>query len=140
MLCKVFFSKSAATPIPLLIHMITTPYLSFFLNKFGKSFATRAAPVQPRGCPSAIAPPHGLTFTFGIFRASTKYAAWLQRLRLFQKSQMFSILKLNFYHEKKRLKRQTPFLINFNFKKAGALSLLVQYPLLQSCIPLHKTP
>lgn len=37
---------------------------------------TCRAPVQPRGCPRAIAPPRGLTFSMGMPSFSTQYTAW----------------------------------------------------------------
>ncbi|KAI1242552.1 Deleted in lung and esophageal cancer protein 1, partial [Lamprotornis superbus] len=37
---------------------------------------TCRAPVQPRGCPSAMAPPRGFTFSMGMPSFSTQYTAW----------------------------------------------------------------
>lgn len=55
------------------------PFLSAHLfplrfNSLSK-VTTWRAPVQPSGCPSAIAPPRGLTFSMGIPSFSTQYTA-----------------------------------------------------------------
>jgi hypothetical protein len=54
------FSINAAAPIPVAVHIEITPYFFFYLLSSGKSVATYLAPVHPRGCPKAIAPPFGL--------------------------------------------------------------------------------
>ena len=54
-------SKTAAAPIPLPMHMETTPYLLPLFLISCRRVAVHLAPVHPRGWPRAMAPP--LTFT-----------------------------------------------------------------------------
>ena len=56
------FSTTQAAPIPVPMHMLITPYFYFYLLSSGNKEAIYLAPVHPRGCPKAIAPPLGLTF------------------------------------------------------------------------------
>ena len=56
------FSKIAAAPIPVPIHMEMQPNFLFVLISSCIRVATCLAPVQPRGWPSAMAPPLGFTF------------------------------------------------------------------------------
>jgi len=56
------FSIIAAAPIPVPIHMETTPYFYFCLLSSGRIVAIYLAPVAPKGLPKAMAPPLGLTF------------------------------------------------------------------------------
>jgi hypothetical protein len=53
-------SKIPAAPIPPPMHMVTMPYRPFLRSKSRSKVAVSFAPVQPSGCPSAIAPPFGL--------------------------------------------------------------------------------
>jgi hypothetical protein len=48
------------------MHIEITPYLAFFLFISGNNVATYLAPVQPNGCPKAMAPPFGLTLAGSI--------------------------------------------------------------------------
>jgi hypothetical protein len=52
----------AAAPYPDPMHIEITPYFLFYLFNSGNKQAIYLAPVQPNGCPIAIAPPFGLTF------------------------------------------------------------------------------
>lgn len=47
------------------------------------SVTTCRAPVQPKGWPSAIAPPLGFTFSIGIPSFSTQYTAWNKRNNIY---------------------------------------------------------
>ena len=51
-------------PVP--IHMDTKPYFPPVLFNSGSKVAICLAPVHPRGCPKAIAPPLGLIFFSSI--------------------------------------------------------------------------
>lgn len=62
---------SAAAPIPVPIHIETTPNFPFYLLSPFKSVTTYLAPVQPKGCPNEIAPPAGLTFFISNFASWT---------------------------------------------------------------------
>jgi len=55
--------------------------------------ATCLAPVQPRGCPKAIAPPFGLTFSIGISNFLTQYEAWLANASFISYMSISSALK-----------------------------------------------
>jgi len=44
------------------MHIDTHPYYPPYLLSSGNKVAICLAPVQPKGCPKAIAPPFGLTF------------------------------------------------------------------------------
>lgn len=50
-------SKIAAIPIPLPTHIEITPNFFFVLLNSVNKVDTCLAPVAPRGCPNAIAPP-----------------------------------------------------------------------------------
>src|SRR5690606_8227111 len=54
-------SKMPAAPMPVPTHMVTMPYLPPVRRRPCTTVAVRIAPVAPSGCPSAIAPPSGLT-------------------------------------------------------------------------------
>jgi hypothetical protein len=54
-------SMIPAAPIPVPMHILTKPYLPFVLFNSGINVAIYLAPVHPKGCPNAIAPPFGLT-------------------------------------------------------------------------------
>ena len=51
-----------AAPCPMPTHIVTMPYLSLLRLSACTTVAERIAPVAPSGCPSAMAPPIGLTF------------------------------------------------------------------------------
>ena len=51
------------------------------------------APVQPRGCPKAIAPPFGLIFSAGIPNSSEQYVAWLANASLISNISISSRVK-----------------------------------------------
>lgn len=53
--CK--FSITAAAPMPPALHIDITPYLPPMRFSSGRSVASCLAPVAPKGCPKAIAPP-----------------------------------------------------------------------------------
>jgi len=55
----------AAAPIPAPIHIETNPVFLFYLFNSGIKVAIYLAPVQPKGCPKAIAPPLGLSLDLG---------------------------------------------------------------------------
>lgn len=59
-------SIKAAAPIPVPMHIETTPYFFLVLISSGIKVAICLLPVQPSGCPKAIAPPFGFNFSFGI--------------------------------------------------------------------------
>jgi hypothetical protein len=52
--------------------METNPYLPPVLLNSGNKVAIYLAPVHPRGCPKAIAPPFGLTFFSSIPNSLTQ--------------------------------------------------------------------
>ena len=54
-------TQTAAIPIPVPTHILVTPIFFPVRPNSLKSVATCLAPVQPKGCPNAIAPPFGLT-------------------------------------------------------------------------------
>ena len=64
-------SKIPAAPIPPPMHMVTSPYRARRRPSSPINVASNFAPVQPRGCPSAIAPP------FGLMRAGSSPASWI---------------------------------------------------------------
>ena len=68
-------SKIAAAPIPVPMHILTKPYFPFVLFNSGNKVETYLAPVQPKGCPKAMAPPFGLTFFQSIPNFSMQYVA-----------------------------------------------------------------
>lgn len=55
------FSKIAAAPIPVPIHIEIHPYCLLVHINSCMRVATYLAPVHPKGCPNAIAPPFGFT-------------------------------------------------------------------------------
>merc|ERR1712046_201749 len=57
--------------------MVTTPYLAPLRLSSGSIVAIKRAPVEPRGCPSAIAPPLTLTLAGSTLRCSAQNTAWL---------------------------------------------------------------
>mmetsp|Transcript_100081 Transcript_100081/g.261008 ORF Transcript_100081/g.261008 Transcript_100081/m.261008 type:complete len:300 (+) Transcript_100081:206-1105(+) len=74
-----------AAPMPVPMHIETTP--SFPLVRFssGSSVAIRREPVQPRGWPRAMAPPLGFTFSIGIFKCSMVMVACEAKASLISK-------------------------------------------------------
>src|SRR5690606_34273175 len=52
-------SKMPAAPMPVPMHIVTIPYFCWRRRIPCTMVAVRTAPVAPRGCPSAIAPPSG---------------------------------------------------------------------------------
>src|SRR5689334_5858987 len=54
-------SRIPAAPIPPPIHIVTMPYRALRRCNSRRIVAVNFAPVQPSGCPRAIAPPFGLT-------------------------------------------------------------------------------
>ena len=48
-------------PCPVPTHMVTAPYFWFLLFISFNSWTVNLAPVHPKGCPKAIAPPFTLT-------------------------------------------------------------------------------
>merc|ERR1739848_610342 len=86
-------SKTAAAPIPLPMHMETTPYLLFLFAISWSKVAVHLAPVHPRGCPKAMAPP--LTFTLDVSNPSffTLYVAWLAKASLISNRSMSSVVR-----------------------------------------------
>jgi hypothetical protein len=52
-----------AIPMPVPIHLLSTPTLSPLLPISAKSVANMRPLVAPNGCPSAIAPPFGFTLS-----------------------------------------------------------------------------
>src|SRR6476619_2970666 len=54
-------SKITLAPWPTPTHMVASPYLLFLLFISCTSVVESRTPLQPKGCPSAIAPP--FTFT-----------------------------------------------------------------------------
>jgi hypothetical protein len=59
-------SKIAQAPIPVPMHMETTPNFLLVLLSSWKSVTIILAPVIPTGWPRAIAPPLGLSFSRGM--------------------------------------------------------------------------
>lgn len=62
----------AAAPIPAPIHILIKPNLAPYLFNSGKRVATYLAPVQPNGCPKAIAPPFGFNLVLSNPNFSTQ--------------------------------------------------------------------
>ena len=59
--CQVYkSSKIPAAPCPVPTHMVTIPYFLFCLFSSFMICTVSFAPVQPSGCPNAIAPPFTL--------------------------------------------------------------------------------
>ena len=56
-------TQTAAMPIPVPTHILVTPTFSPRLLNSYNNVLTCLAPVQPSGCPKAIAPPFGLIFS-----------------------------------------------------------------------------
>jgi hypothetical protein len=63
-------SKTAAAPIPVPMHIETTPVFSLVLSSSWNRVTIILAPVIPKGCPKAIAPPLLLSFSFAIYNVS----------------------------------------------------------------------
>lgn len=61
-----YFYIKAAAPIPVPIHIETTPNFFPVLANSGSNVAICREPVQPKGCPRAIAPPLGFNLSFDI--------------------------------------------------------------------------
>lgn len=72
----------AAAPIPVPMHIETTPYLPFVRCSSGIKVAICLEPVHPKGCPKAMAPPFGFNFALLIPSFSTQYVAWLAKASL----------------------------------------------------------
>src|SRR4051812_23326090 len=67
-------SKMPAAPIPPPTHMLTRPYRAFRRRISYNSVVVSFAPVQPSGCPNAMAPP--LTFSLsGSIGSSRRHAS-----------------------------------------------------------------
>lgn len=62
----------AAAPIPVPIHIEVKPYFFPVLSSSWNKVTIYLEPVQPKGCPKAIAPPLGLSFAFGTPSFSTQ--------------------------------------------------------------------
>ena len=61
-------TNNPAMPIPEPTHILVSPtFLPVRLSSVNK-VDTCLAPVVPKGCPNAIAPPLGFTFSIGIFK------------------------------------------------------------------------
>jgi len=54
-------SNTAAAPIPVPMHIETIPYRPFVLFSSCSNVVICLVPVQPKGCPNAMAPPLGFT-------------------------------------------------------------------------------
>mgnify|MGYP005681463499 CR=1 FL=1 len=57
------FSIAKAIPCPPPMHIVIKPKVPSILSNSCKAFIVKIAPVAPIGCPNAIAPPFGLTFS-----------------------------------------------------------------------------
>ena len=66
------FSIKHAAPIPVPTHIETIAFFAFVLYIYGSNVAICLEPVQPRGCPIAMAPPLGFNFFGLIFNFSTQ--------------------------------------------------------------------
>mmetsp|Transcript_88067 Transcript_88067/g.195920 ORF Transcript_88067/g.195920 Transcript_88067/m.195920 type:complete len:205 (-) Transcript_88067:731-1345(-) len=77
-----------AAPMPVPMHIETTP--SFFPVRLssGSKVAIWREPVQPNGWPIAIAPPFGLTFSMGTFKCSIDMVACDAKASLISKMSM----------------------------------------------------
>mmetsp|Transcript_17184 Transcript_17184/g.50772 ORF Transcript_17184/g.50772 Transcript_17184/m.50772 type:complete len:225 (+) Transcript_17184:104-778(+) len=78
-------SKTAASPMPVPMHMDTTPRPPPRRLSSWHSVAICRDPVQPSGCPRAMAPPFGFTLSIGMLSLSTQYVAWLANASLISK-------------------------------------------------------
>ena len=68
-------SITAAAPCPVPIHIEITPILPPVRFNSERRVPTMRAPVIPRGCPRAMAPPLGFNFLRSIPSFSTQYVA-----------------------------------------------------------------
>lgn len=65
-------THTAAIPMPVPTHMLVTPtFLSVLFNSYS-NVETCRAPVQPNGCPNAIAPPAVIVSSVSCFEASVR--------------------------------------------------------------------
>ena len=89
-------SKIPAVPCPVPTHIETIPYFDFLLIAFRQTIEQISfAPVQPSGCPKAIAPP--FTFTISGFKPNSltlPLTIEKQTLRLIQLNQ-YQIVNCN---------------------------------------------
>mmetsp|Transcript_25129 Transcript_25129/g.63060 ORF Transcript_25129/g.63060 Transcript_25129/m.63060 type:complete len:206 (-) Transcript_25129:235-852(-) len=70
------------------MHMETTPSFLPVRLSSGRRLAICRPPVQPSGCPRAMAPPFGFTFSMGIWRCSIDMVACEAKASLISKMSM----------------------------------------------------
>src|SRR5690606_5729899 len=75
-------SKIPAAPIPVPMHIVTMPYFCWRRRRPWTRVAVRTAPVAPSGCPSAIAPPSGLTLSGSRPTSRITASAWAAKASL----------------------------------------------------------
>ena len=75
------------------MHMEMTPYFLAVLSSSLKRVTTYLDPVLPRGCPIAMAPPLGLSFSFGTPIASIVMVAYEAKASLISKTSISLISK-----------------------------------------------
>ena len=81
-------------PVP--IHIEITPYFLLVLLSSDIKVTSYLAPVAPKGCPSAIAPPLGFTFWASIFSTYMQYIAYDANASLISKTSISLILSPHF--------------------------------------------
>ncbi|VEU39694.1 unnamed protein product [Pseudo-nitzschia multistriata] len=91
-------SNTAAAPIPVPMHIDTTPNRSLRrCNSFSKVAICRA-PVHPSGCPRAMAPPLGLTFAGSMFKISMHQLACEAKASLISQTSMSFTIRLHCFN------------------------------------------
>src|ERR1035437_1930745 len=63
-------TNSPAIPCPVPIHILVNNTFFFCLRHSLNPVTICLAPVAPKGCPKAIAPPLGFIFSYGSFKTS----------------------------------------------------------------------
>src|SRR5271154_1127307 len=88
-------TSNPAIPCPVPIHILVTRTLLFVLLATLKIVQICLAPVAPRGCPRAIAPPIGLTFAWSSPNTFKQYTAIDANASLISKMSMSSFVSWN---------------------------------------------
>lgn len=83
-------------PWPVPIHILVTRIFFFCLLASARPVTICLAPVAPRGCPKAMAPPLGLTFSASSPNSLIQYTAIEAKASLISKRSISSLLNLNF--------------------------------------------
>jgi hypothetical protein len=83
-------------PCPVPIHMLVRQTFFFVLRASLKIVQIWRAPVAPRGCPRAIAPPLGFNLAWSRPRTFMQYTAMEAKASLISTMSMSSLVRLNF--------------------------------------------